>query len=482
MSPDSARTWRALLVFLAGLVAAGAAVQPDIDEDTWWHLRVGEFVAHTHSVPATDPFSRVGQSEGRPWVAYSWLYELGLYGAFRAGGVVGLSYARFLLAAATLVTLAWYLHRRAANPWAAAVAVALAVPGFYPLLTERPWHATIVGTLLTLHAIESIRTGASVRRFWWLVPVYVGWANIHIQFVLGLGLFGLAVGVGVLERRRVGPLLGLAAACALATLVNPYHVRLYGVVWEYATQTGALAVIEELLPPDPADWWTWPGMVVGGWAGVMVVRRRFRLWDVAVLAVGTAFAVRMQRDGWFGLVCAATVALRGSPLPARTVSDGSTDRRVRSGLVWSALVLAAFALVRVVWDAGLVAHPSVAEAVRAKYPAGAVAAIEARPAPGPLFNHLAWGGYLIWELREYPVWIDGRTNLHGDDRLRQHQSVWGAGPGWADDPDLRAAGAIVAPRKIRGDDVPLTLELLARPGRWRVLYADEVAVVFVPAK
>ena len=90
-------------------VAAGAAVQPEIDVDTWWHLRVGEYVAETRSVPTTDPFSQVGQSENRPWVAYSWLYELGLYAMFKIGGPVGLSYARFLLSALTLATFAWYL-------------------------------------------------------------------------------------------------------------------------------------------------------------------------------------------------------------------------------------------------------------------------------------------------------------------------------------------------------------------------------------
>ena len=478
MSPDSARTWRTLLVFLAGLIAAGAAVQPEVDVDTWWHLRVGEYVAETRSVPTTDPFSQVGQSEGRPWVAYSWLYELGLYAMYQVGGLVGLSYARFLLSVLTIVTLAWYLHRRAANPWGAAVAFALAIPAFYPLLTERPWHVTIVSTLLTLHAIESIRSGESARRFWWLAMVYVVWANVHIQFVLGLGLFGLAAGVGLLERRPVVPLIGLAAACAVATLVNPYHVRLYGVIYEYATYTGALTVIAELRPPDPTDWWVWPVIAMSVWAAATVVRRRFRLWDLALLAVGVAFAVRMQRDGWFGFVCAATVALHAE-VPPRGVSDG---HRLRPGLVAALIVFGAFALVRCVWDVGLIAHPSVADEVRKKYPVDAVRAIQAERPAGPMFNHLSWGGYQIWELRDYPVWIDGRTNFHGDARLHQHQAIWLAEPGWENDPDLAASGVIVAPRQILGTDTPLTKEMLARPDRWRVLHEDDVAVVFVPAK
>ena len=397
MSPDSARTWRLLLVFLAALAAAGAAVQPEIDVDTWWHLRVGEYVAQTRSVPATDPFSQVGQSESRPWVAYSWLYELGLYGAYRVGGVVGLSYARFLFPAVTLATLAWYFHRRAANQWPACIAFALPLPPFYTLLTDPHCHATIIPTALTLHAIQPIRTGARATIL--VAPTgHVVWANVHIQFVLGLGLFGLAAGVGVLERRPVGQLIGLAVACALATLVNPYHVRLYAVVWEYATQTGALAMITELRPPDPADWWTWPVMAITAWAIVIVVRRRFRLWDVALLAVGVAFAVRMQRDGWF----ACRQVARWSPYIDRSeiaAAPGWTrSARDRSLALVPCL---GFRPDRT---------PDGRRRSTQEYP-GTRSAIRGPPA-GPLLTLLP-GGYLILERATTPPGSTA-TNLHGE--------------------------------------------------------------------
>ena len=37
------------------------------------------------------------------------------------------------------------------------------------------------------------------------------------------------------------PLFGLAAACALATLLTPYHIRLYGVVLEYGVFVASLS-------------------------------------------------------------------------------------------------------------------------------------------------------------------------------------------------------------------------------------------------
>src|ERR1039457_1075796 len=58
------------------------------DPDVWWHLRTGEWILQYGAVPHTDPFSMFGA--GKPWVAYSWLFELLIFQLFRWLGLVGL--------------------------------------------------------------------------------------------------------------------------------------------------------------------------------------------------------------------------------------------------------------------------------------------------------------------------------------------------------------------------------------------------------
>jgi hypothetical protein len=58
------------------------------------------------------------------------------------------------------------------------------------------------------------------------------------------------------------------------------------------------------------------------------------------------------------------------------------------------------------------------EEVAAKYPAQDAAVIEDQACRGPLFNHYDWGGYLIWRLPDLPVAMDGRANLHGNERMQ----------------------------------------------------------------
>ncbi|HJZ93979.1 MAG TPA: hypothetical protein VKE40_24100, partial [Gemmataceae bacterium] len=315
-------------------------------------------------------------------------------------------------------------------------------------------------------------------RFWWLVPLFALWANLHIQFVLGLGLFGLGLGLLTVvrpasvedARRHWLGWLALAAGCAVATLANPYHARLYAVVWEYATQTGALRVVSELAPPDFGTWWNWPLAILLLWAAATCVVRRFPLVDTAILVVGAAFSLRMQRDIWFGALAAAAVLTRLPP-------ESTTRHREFGRLILA--TLAALALTRPVWHIGPGAGRTPSAVNAAAYPAGAAEFLQSQRPPGPLYNHFNWGGYLIWALPEYPVGLDGRTNLYGEERLDRAFRAW---LGDADaDPDLSAAGVVLAPRKLGRSEVPLT-NVLRSDSRWRVAYEDDVAVVFVPVR
>ena len=52
--------------------------------------------------------------------------------------------------------------------------------------------------------------------------------------------------------------------------------------------------------------------------------------------------------------------------------------------------------------------------------------IRAHQLPEPLFNSFPWGGFLTWYLPEYPVAIDGRTDLYGADFNIQYAKVMNA--------------------------------------------------------
>ena len=110
------------------------------DSDTWWHLATGRLIAATGSVPRVDPFSYA--AAGTPWINRQWLFEIGLYGLWRAAGpaaaALGIG-ALFLIAFAC----AYRLARRYLPAWAAASLVFVAAEAAVERFTIRPEAATL---------------------------------------------------------------------------------------------------------------------------------------------------------------------------------------------------------------------------------------------------------------------------------------------------------------------------------------------------
>ena len=47
-----------------------------------------------------------------------------------------------------------------------------------------------------------------------------------------------------------------------------------------------------------------------------------------------------------------------------------------------------------------------------------------------MLNSYNWGGYFDWKLRDYPVFLDSRADLFGDEIIGQWLDVMNAREGW----------------------------------------------------
>jgi len=97
---------------------------------------------------------------------------------------------------------------------------------------------------------------------------------------------------------------------------------------------------------------------------------------------------------------------------------------------------------------------------------------KARPA-GPIFNSYNWGGYLIWELAQYPVFVDGRTDLYDDIFLREYLSTVFGQDGWEQTLDRYGINLVLI------ESQSLMGRLLTERTAWELIYQDEMATIFV---
>jgi hypothetical protein len=447
------------------------------DPDLWWHVRTGQWIVEHGTVPGTDPLSSYGGE--RPWVAYSWLFEIVLYSltrVFGLSGVIVYSVAMLFLIMSALFMTIRQLEGRIVP------AVVLIASGFFVILVQaakpRPWHFTILFSVLTIYVILLTRRTLHWQRLLILPPLFALWANTHIQFVFGLLVIGLVVVESVVDscvkplcQPREGIPVSWAVlallACIAATLINPYGWQIYGTVYELATQPGPLNYISELQALRFRSLANWLVLAITlGACATLSLQRHLRPFPILLLCAGVFISFRSSRDAWFVTVAGLAV-----------IAAVNGDSQVQNGLRLSKAKLAALVLVigavsTVVWSRGI-SEKALQAAVAAKFPSAAAAMVERSAVTGPMYSGFDWGGYLLWRLPQVPVFLDGRTNLHGDLRIERHLSTWSGGPGWQHDPELAGANVVIV-----AVNAPLA-SLLRSDARFKLTYEDEIAAVYL---
>jgi hypothetical protein len=479
MVTNESTPWPSVLALTSFVVLACAATQPSLDLDLFWHLRVGQWIQEQGQVPTIDPLSQLGRDEGRPWVAYSWLFEWLLAETVRQFGFVGLIWLRLGIVLLLTWAIQATLWRQIPHWPTAGLVLGLITLAIIPLTQFlRPWLFTMLFSWLTLHAILRLREGERLSHFLWLPLVYILWANIHIQFLFGLLLLSWAVVAHYFDDQdstrsrhewRLYPEFWLLIACTIATLINPYHVRIYLVMWEYASQPWAHNFVSDLRAMPFRSSGDWAAAMLLGLTFYTLGRRSPSLFLLG-LAVACAFlTLRARRDLWYSGAAAVAVISAVRLIPwddARAMPHLS--RQLPILLMMAGLLVG---LGRPMFEGSLTQR--MGREIALKYPVVAVAWIQENKPPGPIFNDFDWGGYLSWALPEYPVLVDGRTNFYGDEFLSRNSDTW-AGRDWASDANLRRAGVILANR-----ETPLA-ELLRGSQEWKIACDDDpLSIVFV---
>jgi hypothetical protein len=467
------------LVVFFSLPAWLAFTKPSVaDPDVWWHLRAGQWIVQHHWVPYNDWFSTYGM--GKPWAAYSWLFDLLIYELFNRFGLIGIAiyvYVLLLGIAAAFFFLVRKFERRLAQ------SIILAAAGVFALAhmrTPRPWLFTIFFFAIELNVLVVVRRSRDYRLLFYLVPLFAAWANVHIQFVYGLGVLGLLVLeepiCRLLRREAVGedqpvPLkwsLAVIAASTLAAVINPYHIWIYYWVIDTIKLSGLDQFVSEMQAMDFRSLPDWFVLALTLAAAFSIGRRRnvAPFW-LLLLGTGIVLSFRSKRDVWF----LTSVAITVIPLTCSVLSANITDQISRGQTI--AVAIASVALIVFVIIISEISNSKLEQSVAQEFPVAAADFVDQHQLAGPMYNHFDWGGYLMWRLPRLPVGIDGRSNIHRVDRITHSVEVWNGKPGWESDPELSFAQVVIAERR-------LTLAQLLRVDQhFQKVYEDEIAVVFV---
>src|SRR2546422_2467409 len=281
------------------------------DADIWWHLRTGEWILNHHMVPPTDPFSLHGA--GKEWVAYSWLFEVLVFRFHQWFGLSGILYYNVILSIA-ITAAVFTLIKRFEPAFISAVGLAaIAIVSMLPvLIMPQPWLFTVLFFTIELKLLLSARATGNILALWYLPFLFALWANLHIQFIYGLLLLGVATSeffvtkilrrfTDQVEESALNParMALVTVVCTAATLANPYHYRIYFPVLDIMAQQGFYDLILELQAPQFRTLCEW--LVLGisvGTSFILGRRQRINAFFVLLLLMALTISFRSKRDMW----------------------------------------------------------------------------------------------------------------------------------------------------------------------------------------
>lgn len=400
------------------------------DLDVYWHLTVGNWIVQHGSVPHTGILSRTAAD--LPWIAYSWGSEVLLSRAYAWFGLMGLGAFGATLTFMVAVVLLWSLLRLGASFWIALVLWAATCYGALFSLAPRPVFFSMAFYLMVLTVILEAERSGKTGGLWWLPPIFLLWANLHIQFIYGLFLVGLLLVPPVLHavaslhpaakrwiegqttppRLRPMQVAAVLAACTAATCVGPYSYHLYGVVLSYSRAKLTYSTIRELQPVSYTNEAQYVPLLITAIAFFALGKRtKVSIYQLLLLTTATLVSVRTVRDTWFICFTAAIIIAEtlGS-VPGR-VRERAPARQV---LLETTGVGAAWALIIVLLAQSTHFNTrDLNRAISANFPVDACNYLRRTLPPGPMYNSFDWGGFLTWYLPMYPVAVDGRNDLYG---------------------------------------------------------------------
>ncbi len=456
-----------------------------IDGDSPWHLATGDYIRH-HGFPDTDPWSfTAGQYR---WYNLSWLYDVAISHVAGAVGIEGLLLCIIALTALISALMLAHSLKSGYGFIAAGLAALLLLMACKPALNIRPQYASMLLTAFFYIHLHSFRQRSTA---WALAPLplyMILWVNVHGAFIVAFTLLG-AFGLEALIWRRKKDVIAIAAisaACAVATVCNPYGLEIYegalrtlgsGLGQGYISEWRPASLFKQpltyvyllvlLFVPHcfirsrPAD------MVLGVFWSLMAIQSYRYLGFQSIIMTPLVAATLHAR------LAASRV---GTWYLAKTVEYTADFSRKRvAGALGLCYVLVLLGLSytplrHMVWTQPLLDSK--------QYPADEIAYI-GRSFPGkPVFNHYNYGGLVIFQAGDkLKPMIDGRADTaYPEAVIEEYLNLERFNEGWEATLDKYNIEVALLPKEFKP-----SYHLVKYAG-WMLEYAGPVANVYVKQK
>ena len=210
-----------LLAFLfLYILSITYSTSSDFDQDLGRHLKLGEIILHTKTVPKTNLFSYTNPNFS--FINHHWLSEVAFYMLTSQLGINSLLFLKIFLVTIALSIILFYCIKQS-GILSSAISILILSPLLFDRQYIRPELFGYVGFCLLLYIFLSY---PKTKKYVWSVPFFMAlWVNLHISFVFGILMIFLFMIKLFFEKKKKFSDFSPFFISFPALLINPYGAQ-----------------------------------------------------------------------------------------------------------------------------------------------------------------------------------------------------------------------------------------------------------------
>jgi hypothetical protein len=448
------------------------------DTDLWGHIKFGEDLWAAKALHRFDIYSYT--AFGSEWINHEWLSELIMYFTYHVFGSPGLLMGKLLVGFSIVYILSKISFHRAFEPLVYGMVFVLSVFVMSPGFMIRPQILTFLFAACFLYSFHLyLERGKNL--LWSLPLVMIIWVNCHGGFLIGAGMFPVAVGGEYIacrvKNKNTGHLKRMVFWLILteaAVFINPYGYHLLGFLYKTLSVPRGIG---EWNPVNVFDlsYLRFKLLALLFICSFFIRNKGRRYWEAGIIIIAMIYAFMHQRHTpVFAIAAAPYLTENFSLMVKRTVAF----EKIRT--FSSYVILSVFLCILVGYQLFFTGSKYIKSQCNiivdpTKYPVYAVHFLKQNGINGNVLLPFEWGEYGIWKL--YPdckVSIDGRfRTVYPEEVLKDHFEATG------DESKLWELLEKHPPDIILGRQRLLYQRLISTQDRWIYVYSDPTSIVFI---
>lgn len=218
------------------------------DDDVFWHLETGRYIAENKTVPSYDVFGFT--SSGMEWIPFEWGWDLLSYLLYSVSAWYGISVFRILVFL-TIFFLYFRLVRRLnLNVLIASFVFTLLLFGMMDRLIPKPQIISYLFFSVLIYILISFQSfnRNKIKILYFLPLIFLIWSNMHMGVLAGIGIFTVFVlselivylkpnsfskTLQSLHKNDLIKIVIIYGISLLVLLINPHGFKTYAYVYSH---------------------------------------------------------------------------------------------------------------------------------------------------------------------------------------------------------------------------------------------------------